>query len=134
MEYLNSLTSLGLFWDGFGVFILGVPAFFRLSSEIRNEAGTYYSYNIHEVRNKVATRLDVGVGSLLLVGGFLLQLISSLKINFDQSFILVLWFFCPVSAICYYLFGRGMAITNLTKRIEDLLKADIEKKRSERDN
>ncbi len=85
---MDNLTALGLVWDGVGIFVLGIPALFRVRYDIEREAGNYLKYNIHELRNRIATRVDIGIGSILLMVGFVLQLLASYQVTINSATLL----------------------------------------------
>ncbi|MEE8057244.1 MAG: hypothetical protein V3T17_05340 [Pseudomonadales bacterium] len=129
MEWINNLTSLGLLWDGVGVFVLGAPSFLRTAAEIEKESGTYWDYNIHELRSKASLQVDVGVGSLLLLVGFLLQFLASLNIQLSVEWLVyILWLFCPAFLVFYFPYGRNKTIDTVTKKIESAIKQNLDKK------
>lgn len=114
---MDNLTALGLLWDGVGIFVLGIPALFRIQYDIEREAGSYLKYNIHELRNRIATRVDIGIGSILLMVGFVFQLLGTLDIAVEPTVLLHgLWAFCPVFLVVYYAFLRWRIIVFLADR------------------
>lgn len=114
---MDNLTALGLLWDGVGIFVLGIPALFRVQYDIEREAGNYLKYNIHELRNRIATRVDIGIGSILLMVGFVLQLLASYQVTVNSAALLYcLWGFCPVFLAVYYGYARWRLIVFLADR------------------
>jgi len=119
---IQNYSALGLFWDGFGIFVLGVPAFFRARKDIATESGTYFDFNPYEIRNKVSSRIDITIGSLLLLGGFIFQFLGSLDLTPDSIVAIFYWVFCPVFVIYYYLLGKVWFVNRWASEIEKTLR------------
>jgi hypothetical protein len=123
LENLENLSALGLLWDGIGVFILGVPAIFKVRTEIAEEAGTYWGYNPHELRNKISGRMDISIGSIFLLLGFLFQFLSSVSVSMPLEFCVFFWFSAPGLMLFYYLRGRRSLVKLWTDELEAKLKS-----------
>ena len=75
----HNFQSLGLIFDVAGIAILGVPAIFRMKSEVAAQMGTYWNYNLPLARARSISRVDITAGPILLILGFAFQIAASLE-------------------------------------------------------
>jgi len=75
----HDFQSIGLIFDVAGIAILGVPAIFRMKSEIAAQIGTKWNYSRPLARALSTSRVDISAGSILLVLGFTFQIAASLE-------------------------------------------------------
>ena len=103
MEHLFQLSTIGLAYDGVGVAILGF-AFFSKSLDAQIvESGTYYGGNDAVLRSLIQSQTDGVVGTILLLTGFMLQLLASVGVR-CELFGQILAVFLLVAGIGYFLF------------------------------
>ena len=69
----QNLQFIGLLYDVAGVLALGIPFATKRLKIILEEAASKWDHNIDVEKNLIGQRLDTGVGTVLLVVGFLLQ-------------------------------------------------------------
>lgn len=126
---LVNLSSLGLLWDGLGVFILGIPALLRLKSDIAENATMVLGWNPAEIKSLVSDKMDVSIGSVFLLIGFIMQLFATLKLQLIPNKFLIVWWLIPLLLIAYYyLYGKGFLVTKWTKEINSELSEKCNKK------
>lgn len=106
MHPLSNPQVSGLLFDAAGILILGVPAVFRMSREIQAQAGTYWDANPHLARALSESRVDITVGSLVLLAGFLMQLAGNLGYVYVRCFGLSLNVGAVVFVFAYFLYLR----------------------------
>ena len=70
------LQTIGLTYDLVGILILGYPLVMKGMKSIISRSGTYWDNNPHEVRRMLEERIDVGLGTLVLVVGFGMQIVA----------------------------------------------------------
>lgn len=116
---IDNLSALGLFWDGLGVLILGVTSIFKVKNEIAQEAGTYFDYNPHELKNKVASRMDISTGSIFLLIGFIFQFIASMSLKVPNEISIVFWIAALVLTSYYYIHGKSWLVNLWVKEIKN---------------
>ena len=112
IKNIQNIPALGLFWDGLGVFILGIGSIFKLKNEIASEASSYYDFNKYEIINKVSTKIDTTVGSCFLLVGFALQFVASINIILPIEFCITFWIIAAVMFIYYYMHGKAWLTNN----------------------
>ena len=117
---VENLSALGLFWDGVGVFILGVTSVFKARKEIAAEAGTYYDFNPHEAKNKVSSRMDVSIGSLFLLVGFAFQFLAAVSACIPFYVCIAFWISCPVLTVYYYARGKSYMVNRWVAEIQQM--------------
>ena len=72
----EDLQTIGLTYDLVGILILGYPLVMKGMKTIISRSGTYWDNNPHEVRRMLEERIDVGLGTLVLVVGFGMQIVA----------------------------------------------------------
>jgi hypothetical protein len=78
LTFIQNFQAIGLMYDAVGILVLGVPAFFRAVPEIQAQSGTYYNYNKALAESLSMARVDLTMGSVVLIVGFILQLVDAL--------------------------------------------------------
>ena len=114
---------IGLLYDAAGILILGVPAVFRMSQEIQAQAGTYFDYNVHLAAALASSRIDLTVGSLVLLVGFFMQLAGNLGYVYYVSVGWSLGIGCLAFVAIYFVFFRRWLSNALLKRVRAALDA-----------
>jgi len=135
MERLaQDFQAVGLIFDVAGVAILGVPAAFRMRSEIAAQMGTYWNYNPPLARALSASRVDISAGSLLLILGFAFQIAAflgyrPLKYTGPTALIGLALFF-----VLYWLWARAACSTWLFSAALQEHEAEQARARAAREN
>lgn len=127
---MNSLSNpqvIGLLFDAIGICILGIPATYRMIQEIVAQSGTYYDANLHLAKALSENRIDLTVGSIMLLAGFGFQLIGTLDYFFIHPVGLLLCIACVLFLPLYFLFLRNW----LSKLLLDRVKAALAAKHSQ---
>ncbi len=75
------LNSVGLVFDGVGVVILGFAFFTRSVKAMAVESGTFYDGNDALIKSLIESRTDGIAGTLVLLLGFVLQLLSAIGVE-----------------------------------------------------
>jgi len=103
LALISNPSSLGLAYDGVGVFVLGIPALLSTKRDLRSYGATGYGgFSQNSIRQLVLSRLDTGTGSLFLVAGFLLQFFGSFGLQLDVAWGATITALLPVLLILYW--------------------------------
>ena len=121
MESMFSLTSIGLAYDGFGVAILGYAFFSTRAATIFLNSRTFYRGNRGMLQAGMKTRTDGITGTILLVIGFILQLLGAHSFSLSRigQILLGLLF---LFLVCYGLFIRTLAVKYQLKKAAEFEK------------
>jgi hypothetical protein len=123
---MNSISNpqvVGLLFDAIGICILGIPATYRMVQEIVAQSGTYYDANPHLAKALSENRIDLTVGSIILLVGFGFQLIGTLDYFFIRPVGLLLCIACVLFLPLYFLFLRSWLSKLLLNRVKAALAA-----------
>ena len=116
---IENMQIIGLIYDAAGISILGLPAIFKFRKEIAAQSGTYYGSNPHMLKMLTTSRVDTTAGSLLLISGFLIQIVSLLDIVTTQTISIGLIVFLAVLFVSYVGFIRGRIAGSLARSIQE---------------
>ena len=100
-----NLQIAGLIFDATGIMILGLPALVRPVKQISEQAGTYWDGNLHLAMALAFSRVDTGTGSVLLIIGFPLQIISLNDVKSSLAIVVMLYGFFGYFSACLLLFS-----------------------------
>ena len=103
---LGNMQAIGLMFDAIGILILGVPAIFRVIPEIKAQSGTYFDYNKSLAEALSAARVDLSIGSVALLLGFLFQLADTLGYYAVNWFGALMWALCMLLVPLHFLVIR----------------------------
>lgn len=125
LAFIQNFQAIGLIYDAVGILILGVPAFFRAVPEIKAQSGTYYNYNKALAESLSTARVDLTIGSIVLIVGFFLQLADTLGYFGFSYFGVCLSVFIFVFLLSYFHVIRPrLSNVILTKVMRDHAKAE----------
>jgi hypothetical protein len=116
--FLENLSALGLLFDGIGVFILGIPMFFNAKRGIYEESSTYYSFNEAQVQSLSRSRIDISVGSVVLIFGFVLQFLAALKVILPIWVIVPGWIIALIFPVIFYCWLRQRMVMYLVNTVQ----------------
>lgn len=113
-----SLTSVGLFYDGAGVAILGYAFFATPVSALFLNSQTFYGGNAGVLQAGVGTRTDGITGTVLLLAGFTLQWFGANNYN-SRLVGVVLLVFLASFLLCYFLFLKTKVVKFQLRRARE---------------
>ena len=124
---MNDLQTIGLVYDLVGILVLGLPLVAKGMNTIINQSKTYWDINKPETERMLAERLDVGLGTLVLVLGFSLQIAA---VQWFPKVPTVLgWTLIgalPGCLVAYYWFGRRIVLARQKGRINARIREKLE--------
>lgn len=119
---LNDWTAIGLIYDIFGVIILGYALAFTSVKRLIDQAGTRWSSNRVAFDALVNQRTDARFGVLLLVVGFLMQILGAVGCAFlVNGWIILLVILACLGATLFPL--RRYALNRARRKRDELTKA-----------
>lgn len=104
---INNFQTVGLIFDVVGIAILGLPALFRMKSEVAAQMGTYWNYNPPLAKALATSRVDISTGSLILLFGFACQLAAALNYVPLPYTGLIYLILLAAFVLCYWTFMRS---------------------------
>lgn len=119
MEHLFQLSTIGLTYDGVGVAILGFAFFSKSLDALIVESGTYYGGNNAALESLIQSQTDGVTGTILLLTGFILQLLASIGVRCELAGQL-LAVFLLVAGIGYFLFLRRTIVGRRFQKAKQL--------------
>lgn len=121
IEALCNLNVIGLVYDGLGVAILGIPSLVESAEDTHRESGTYWDSNEPLMQRLVRAKFDTSAGSVVLVLGFIMQLLATLGVGGTPLIVALLWALIVVLPLSYFFFWRRRLVASYIaaiKRIE----------------
>src|SRR5258706_3592433 len=116
MDALQNANVVGPVYDGVGVCMLGLPSLLTSTKEIGLESGTYWDGNNALLRRLVLNKLDTTAGSFMLIVGFVLQLLATLKVSLNPTIAVMLWIALAVLPLAYFYAWRTRLLTRYMKQ------------------
>src|SRR5687768_1990097 len=110
VDALNNLNVLGLVFDGVGVTVLGLPSLLESAKDTYRESGTYWDSNDPLMQRMARTKFDTAAGSVLLIAGFTLQLLATLKVDGQPWFAWPLWGMLMLLPLGYFCVWRNRLV------------------------
>jgi hypothetical protein len=117
MSTLGNLQVIGLLYDAVGIVILGVPAVFRMVQEVQAQSQTRWDYNADTAKALATSRVDISVGSIALLLGFVFQLLSTVGLSVRTEVGIALIAVLIVFASAYLMWLRGKLASLLLNRV-----------------
>ena len=127
MSPVTNPQIIGLLYDAVGILILGVPAVFRMSQEVQAQSGTYYNYNVHLAKALATSRVDISIGSVVLLIGFVSQLFGNLGYVYIPSYGWCLGIGAVGFLLVYFIFLRGRFADALLKHVKAALEQEAKR-------
>ena len=127
--WIENLQFIGLLYDAFGIAVLGIPAMWRMTTEIAAQSNVTWDYGSYLVRELSISRLDTTVGSCLLIFGFTIQLAGAIGFRADCFWGVVLVSLLVLFVTAYAHWGRRRLTDRLHQTVQRRLQQSIPKTR-----
>jgi hypothetical protein len=111
-------SVVGLIYDIVGATFLVVAIFFNSPVKIAHQAGTYWDSSTFAARALSEQTLDARVGLVLLIAGFVLQILGQLQLPAEPRLSQVLIAAVALFALGYLLLARKWLVARLVSRVE----------------
>jgi hypothetical protein len=116
------LTPIGLIYDVFGVIYLGIAFFFKSKEAIIQESGTYWDSNPHMLHGLTSSKFDGLLGSLLLLIGFIFQMLGYLGYSYISDYVAIGIYIAPGAfSVLYFIFLRKWLVNRWVKSMTKLI-------------
>ncbi len=124
---MNEFAAIGLLYDIAGVVVLGWAIAFAPDAVLKSQVGTAIGFNPAMVEALSQQRVDAKFGLVLLITGFLLQLLAAagLESRAWWDWILVL---ALVATGVYYRIFRGRLARSAAARLQRELREESERR------
>lgn len=122
---MSDMQTIGLIYDIVGILILGLPLATQATKTIKNRSSTYWDMNKHEASRMLGERMDMGLGTLVLVVGFLMQIVAAQRYTLVSS----MWGWSLIAALmvglsAYYGWIRRALVERQEQNIRKQIESD----------
>lgn len=117
IEALQNLNVLGLIYDGVGVTVLGIPSLLESAKNTHRESATYWDGNKPLMQRLIRAKFDTSAGSILLIVGFVLQLLATLKVQGSLWAAVPLWVFVVALPTAYFASWRSKLVARFATSV-----------------
>ena len=124
-----NLQIAGLIFDATGIMILGLPSLVRPVKQISEQAGTYWDGNLHLAMALASSRVDTATGSVLLLIGFLLQVVSLNNVEASLVVVVMLYGSLAVALLVYCFSLREKWSKMIGNRVKSAWEIEMERDR-----
>jgi hypothetical protein len=120
MEALLTFSAVGLAYDGVGVTILGLASLLERPRDTLKQSQNYWEGNDPLLQRLVTSKYDITAGSIMLLIGFLLQLVASLKVETNTTLLMILLLGLCILPPWYLFRWRTKLIAKYMREVKDL--------------
>jgi hypothetical protein len=106
IRIVENQQSIGLLYDGAGIFILGIISWRTRIDEIIQISKTEKYENVQHLRHLIKTRLDTLVGAIILFIGFVIQFLTIIGVLMSAIINILLLIILFISSFYYLVYGR----------------------------
>ena len=120
------IQIIGLVYDVAGVAVLSVPTITNRVDDIVDQSSTHWDYNPPIVKSLSSARVDTITGFLLLLAGFIIQIISLCGYGATPARSFTLFVVLALGILLYYILLRPYWTTALSNQVKEQHKKNIE--------